>query len=121
MKFSGRHGITQSIAIQLDCAGGLMKGSVVSGAAESRLGGDWVDSVLLADADTEPCLWFDTPVDRAALRALVAEHQRTFADAGLVAGGTIALRLPPSLTFVAMLLAGWRIGAQVSLLDHRLT
>jgi acyl-coenzyme A synthetase/AMP-(fatty) acid ligase len=98
-----------------------MKGSVVSGVAESQLDGDWVDSVLLAGADTDTCLWFDAPVDRAALRALVDEHQRTFADAGLVAGGTIALRLPPSLTFVAMLLAGWRIGAQVSLLDHRLT
>lgn len=89
--------------------------------AQSQLDGGWVDSVLLTGADTDTCLVFDAPVDRAALRALVAEHQRRFADAGLVAGGTIALRLPPSLTFVAMLLAGWRIGAQVSLLDHRLT
>ncbi|HEX4721921.1 MAG TPA: class I adenylate-forming enzyme family protein [Pseudonocardiaceae bacterium] len=93
----------------------------MSGAAESQLVGDWVDSVLLAGADADTCLWLDGPVDRAALRALVDEHQRTFAKAGLVAGGTIALRLPPSLTFVAMLLAGWRTGAQVSLLDHRLT
>jgi acyl-coenzyme A synthetase/AMP-(fatty) acid ligase len=31
------------------------------------------------------------------------------------------LRLPPSLAYVANLLAGWRIGAQVILLDHRLT
>jgi len=88
---------------------------------ESQLDGDWVDSVLLAGDDTDTCLWFDGPIDRAALRALVAEHKRMFADAGLVAGGTIALRLPPSLAFVAALLAAWRTGAQVSLLDHRLT
>jgi len=97
-----------------------MKGSVVTD-AESQLDGDWVDSVLLAGADADACLWFDTAIDRAALRALVDDHQRTFAEAGLKAGGTIALRLPPSLTFVAMLLAAWRTGAQVSLLDHRLT
>ncbi|MBB5872599.1 acyl-coenzyme A synthetase/AMP-(fatty) acid ligase [Allocatelliglobosispora scoriae] len=31
------------------------------------------------------------------------------------------LQLPPSLAYVANLLAAWRIGAQVALLDHRLT
>ncbi|NUR93278.1 MAG: long-chain fatty acid--CoA ligase, partial [Nonomuraea sp.] len=35
--------------------------------------------------------------------------------------GTAALCLAPSLALVANLLAGWRIGAQVALLDHRLT
>lgn len=101
--------------------GSVETSSVLSGAAEPQLDGEWVDSVLLAGDDADPCLWFDTAIDRAALRALVDDHQRTFAEAGLKAGGTIALRLPPSLTFVAMLLAGWRTGAQVSLLDHRLT
>src|SRR5882762_10829785 len=96
-----------------------MKGSAVS--VGSQLATDWVDDVLLAGADSDTCLRFDRPVDRATLRTLVAEHQRSFTDAGLTGGGTIALRLPPSLTFVAMLLAAWRIGAQVSLLDHRLT
>jgi acyl-coenzyme A synthetase/AMP-(fatty) acid ligase len=96
-----------------------MKGSAVS--AGSQLATDWVDDVLLAGDDSDTCLRFDRPVDRATLRTLVAEHQQSFTDAGLTDGGTIALRLPPSLTFVAMLLAAWRIGAQVSLLDHRLT
>jgi acyl-coenzyme A synthetase/AMP-(fatty) acid ligase len=96
-----------------------MKGSAVS--AGSRLATDWVDDVLLAGDDSDTCLRFGRPVDRAALRAMVAEHQQMFTDAGLAEGGTIALRLPPSLTFVAMLLAAWRLGAQVSLLDHRLT
>jgi len=96
-----------------------MKGSAVS--TGSRLATDWVDDVLLAGDDSDTCLRFDRPVDRAALRALVAAHQQAFTNAGLTEGGTIALRLPPSLTFVAMLLAAWRLGAQVSLLDHRLT
>jgi len=96
-----------------------MKVTAVSAGAQLATG--WVDDVLLAGDDADTCLRFDRPIDRATLRALVAEHRRTFADAGLTDGGTIALRLPPSLTFVAMLLAAWRIGAQVSLLDHRLT
>ena len=58
---------------------------------------------------------------RDTLRKLVDEQQQRLADAGLARGGTVALRLPPSLTYVAMLLAAWRIGAQVSLVDHRLT
>ncbi|HEX5405119.1 MAG TPA: class I adenylate-forming enzyme family protein [Pseudonocardiaceae bacterium] len=98
-----------------------MKGSVVSGATESGPSHDWVGEVLLRGDDDEICLWFDRPVSRAALRAMVADHERDFTAAGLLPGGTIALRLPPSLTYVAMLLAAWRLGAQVSLLDHRLT
>ncbi|WP_225446953.1 class I adenylate-forming enzyme family protein [Streptacidiphilus sp. PB12-B1b] len=48
------------------------------------------------------------------------QHER-LAAAGLTAGGTVALRLPPSLGYVAALLAGWQLGAQVALLDYRLT
>jgi acyl-coenzyme A synthetase/AMP-(fatty) acid ligase len=98
-----------------------MKGSVVSGATEPRRSHDWVGDTLLRGADGEVCLRFDRPVDRATLRALVAGQERDFTAAGLLPGGTIALRLPPSLAFVVALLAAWRLGAQVSLLDHRLT
>ncbi|WP_018681761.1 class I adenylate-forming enzyme family protein [Actinokineospora enzanensis] len=80
-----------------------------------------VDDLLLAGQDDEVCLRFEDPVRRSALRALVAEREAELRAAGLVAGGTVALRLPPSLAYVGYLLAGWRIGAQVSLLDHRLT
>src|SRR5215470_19405923 len=82
---------------------------------------DWVDAVLLKGAGDEVCLIFDQPIDRDTLRGLVDEQQQRLAEIGLIRGGTVALRLPPSLTYVAMLLAAWRIGAQVSLVDHRLT
>ncbi|MFC5888056.1 fatty acid--CoA ligase family protein [Kitasatospora sp. CM 4170] len=62
-----------------------------------------------------------TPVDRDALRVLVGEQAERLAAAGLGPGGTAALRLPPSLGFVAALLACWQLRAQVALLDHRLT
>jgi acyl-coenzyme A synthetase/AMP-(fatty) acid ligase len=80
-----------------------------------------VDRVLLAGPDDEPCLRLGGPVRRGSLRARVQRAQEELAAAGLADGGTVALRLPPSLGFVVTLLAAWRTGAQVSLLDHRLT
>lgn len=81
---------------------------------------EWPDRALLAGPADEICLWMGGPVTRADLRARVdAEHGRLTA-AGLRPGGTATLHLPPSLAYVATLLAAWRAGAQVSLLDHRL-
>ncbi len=83
--------------------------------------GSWVDNYLLAGPDGDPCLWMDDPITRGALRRAVAGRAGELTGAGLRAGGTVALRLPPSLTYVVTLLAAWRTGAQVALLDHRLT
>src|SRR6185437_16729307 len=83
--------------------------------------GNWVDRELLAGPDDDVCLHLGTPLTRQELRQLVASQQERLTEAGLVAGGTAALHLPPSLGYVASLLAAWRIGAQVSLLDHRLS
>ena len=82
---------------------------------------EWVDEVLLAGPAGQVCLVLDAPVDRALLRALVAERRQALHAAGLRAGGSVALCLPPSLAFVTNLLAAWRIGARATLLDHRLT
>jgi acyl-coenzyme A synthetase/AMP-(fatty) acid ligase len=82
---------------------------------------DWVDEVLLAGAAGDICLYLSDAVSRAQLRELVAQRQRVLTDAGLRRGGSVALCLPPSLAFITNLLAAWRIGAQASLLDHRLT
>jgi 3-hydroxy-4-methylanthranilate adenylyltransferase len=93
----------------------------VSAAGYGRLEPGWVDEVLLAGAEDEVCLHLHEPITRAQLRGLVAERQRVLSGAGLRPGGSVALCLAPSLAFIANLLASWRIGAQASLLDHRLT
>jgi 3-hydroxy-4-methylanthranilate adenylyltransferase len=82
---------------------------------------DWIDKYLLAGPDDRVCLCFGEPVTRAALRELVLEQCTELAGAGLSAGGTVSVQLPPSLAYVVNVLAAWRLGAQVSLLDHRLT
>ncbi|MFD1045768.1 AMP-binding protein, partial [Kibdelosporangium lantanae] len=83
---------------------------------------EWIDDVLLRGADDDICLHLPTgPVSRSALRRLVGEKQETLSAADLRPGGCAALNLPSSLTYIANLLAVWRIGAQAVLLDHRLT
>ncbi len=93
----------------------------MAGGAYPLLQPEWVDEVLLAGTAGDVCLHLDEPVSRAELRRLVAERHRVLADAGLRRGGSVALCLAPSLAFIANLLASWQIGAQASLLDHRLT
>lgn len=90
-------------------------------ATAETTGPDWVDEVLLQGSDTEICMRLPEPLNRATLRGLVADRQRELTDAGLRAGGAAALRLPPSVAYVASLLAVWRAGGQALLLDHRLT
>jgi len=81
----------------------------------------WVDEILLAGPDTQLVFSGPVPVDRATLRRLVAERRAELAAGGLRPGGAAALRLPPSIGYVASLLATWQLGAQAILLDHRLT
>jgi acyl-coenzyme A synthetase/AMP-(fatty) acid ligase len=93
----------------------------VATGAYQQLEPEWVDEVLLAGAPGEVCLHLAEPITRAELRRLVAERHSALAGAGLRRGGSVALCLAPSLAFITNLLASWRIGAQASLLDHRLT
>ena len=98
-----------------------MRGSTATGTVASFwTAGQLADSLLAGDPAAD-CLTFGRPVDRAELRALVAEQAAALRTAGLAPGGAVALQMPPSLAFVAALLAGWSVDAQVSLLDHRLT
>jgi acyl-coenzyme A synthetase/AMP-(fatty) acid ligase len=80
-----------------------------------------VNESLLAGEGSKVCLQLGHPVTRGELRDMVAQQASRLSDAGLGPGGSLTLALPPSLAYVASLLAGWRLGAQVSLLDHRLT
>lgn len=89
--------------------------------SESQASPDWVDDVLLAGTGRDTCLFLGRPIDRAELRSLVGDTAGVLAAAGLARGGSVALALPPSLGYITHLLAAWRLGAQVALLDHRLT
>ena len=81
---------------------------------------DWVDEYLLG-GNNDDCIVLGEPLPRGALRTQVADRSAELRSAGLRPGGAISLRLPPSMAYVVNLLAAWRLGAQVSLLDHRLT
>ncbi|MEU1120482.1 MULTISPECIES: class I adenylate-forming enzyme family protein [unclassified Streptomyces] len=83
--------------------------------------GAWVDDILLQGEGRDVALQLGEAVSRAELRELVAAEQARFEAAGLTAGGVVAVRLPPSLSCIVAMLAGWRSGAQVALLDYRLT
>ncbi|HEX4091186.1 MAG TPA: class I adenylate-forming enzyme family protein [Trebonia sp.] len=93
----------------------------VTEGANPGLEPEWVDEMLLAGPAGDVCLHLGAPVSRGELRRLVADRHQALAGAGLRRGGSAALCLPPSLAFIATLLACWQIGAQASLLDHRLT
>ncbi|MEU6582355.1 fatty acid--CoA ligase family protein [Nocardia sp. NPDC046763] len=89
--------------------------------SKSTSGDDWADELLLAGPGHEICLTLDRDIDRDTLRAHVSAQQKTLMTAGLRPAGTVALHLPPSLAYIAALLAAWRIGAQAMVLDYRLT
>ena len=102
----------------------LMRGVALTGfpsAPPADVPQNWVELFLLAGQEQEQCVQFGATTHRGTLRALVSEQRARLAAAGLAPGGTLALRLPPSLAYVVALLAGWQQGAQVMLLDHRLT
>jgi len=88
--------------------------------ADSAADPDWVDEYLLG-GNNDDCIVLGEPLSRGRLRTQVADRAAELRSAGLRPGGAISLRLPPSVAYVVNLLAAWRLGAQVSLLDHRLT
>lgn len=85
------------------------------------MSGVWVDEFLLEGAHRTAALTLDEPLGAEELGACVDREQQRLTEAGLCAGGSVALRLPPSLAVIATMLAAWRIGAQVALIDYRLT
>lgn len=81
----------------------------------------WVDGLLLDGPGDTPCLHFGEAMTRGRLRELVVDVQRKLTDQGVVQGGSVAVCLPPSVALVTHLLACLRLGAQVTVIDPRLT
>jgi 3-hydroxy-4-methylanthranilate adenylyltransferase len=112
----------RSTSEPLDRFGGaVVSVQVPAPSPENPEGAGWVDEILLAGPDDQVCLHLGRPVTRAELRVDVRARQEALAGAGITAGGSVALRLPPSYAYIVNLLACLRIGAQAALLDHRLT
>lgn len=109
------------VVLGVRMGGSAVSGTVAAGRPSASWSGARLAELLLAGDAAEECLTFGRPVRRDELRRLVDDQAAALRTAGLDAGGVLALRLPPSLAFVAALLAGWSLDAQTVLLDHRLT
>src|SRR6476659_7455329 len=59
-------------------------------------------------------------LSRGELRDRVTKQAAVVAGYGIGPGSTVGLRTPPSFTQIEVLLALWRLGAQVMLFDFRL-
>ncbi|MDT3396392.1 fatty acid--CoA ligase family protein [Streptomyces sp. B1866] len=82
---------------------------------------DLVGRLLDAHPGATPCLvHHDGTHSRAEVRDAVSAEAAVFAGHGIGEGHTVMLRVPPSCTQFEALLALWRLGAQVMLVDHRL-
>jgi acyl-coenzyme A synthetase/AMP-(fatty) acid ligase len=79
-----------------------------------------VADLLSEHPDDLPYLIADHVVTHGELRDAVDQEAALFASSGVRAGSTVALQVPPSFTQIEVLLALWRLGAQVMLVDHRL-
>ncbi|MEU6927161.1 class I adenylate-forming enzyme family protein [Streptomyces sp. NPDC046631] len=79
---------------------------------------------LLSDRDHQGRTWAvhgQTEVSREALRAGVSRARGILEAHGVTAGSTVAVQVLPSFTLLWSLFALWTAGAQVMLLDPRLT
>ncbi len=82
---------------------------------------DLVAGLLAKGADDAPFLTHEHTVTRGALRAAVAATAEAFTASGVRRGSTVALQAPASFSQVEALLALWSLGAQVMLVEPRLT
>ncbi|WNZ12484.1 class I adenylate-forming enzyme family protein [Streptomyces sp. 11x1] len=96
-------------------------GELVAAAADEDGMGALVQRLFDARDDGLPYLTHQREtVTRGELRERVAKQAAVFAGYDIGPGSTVGLRTPPSFTQVEVLLALWRLGAQVMLFDFRL-
>ncbi|MER6535538.1 class I adenylate-forming enzyme family protein [Streptomyces sp. 900105755] len=80
-------------------------------------------AALLSDKERFDEVWAhgETVVPRARLQAETERTLGTLRAHGVRGGGTVAVQVPPSFTLLWSVFALWSAGAQVMLLDPRLT
>lgn len=89
----------------------------------ARSGSDsaWIETLLEAGrADAVALRLLQRSVTYQELRSEVGRRAERLRAEGIGPGSTVALQVAPSFTYIEILLALWRIGAQVCLFDYRL-
>jgi 3-hydroxy-4-methylanthranilate adenylyltransferase len=81
----------------------------------------WAQNLITGPDDEVLFHFRNRTTTRREFRRRVGESEQVFRALGLAAGSTVALQISPSYTTLHALIALWRCGAQVVLLDHRLT
>ncbi|WP_331446822.1 fatty acid--CoA ligase family protein [Streptomyces xanthochromogenes] len=81
----------------------------------------WGSHLLSRGADDELWAISSAPVTRGQLLAAVNDFGERFRKQGITDGSSVLLRMKPSFTYLQVLLALWSRGAQVVLVDFRLT
>jgi 3-hydroxy-4-methylanthranilate adenylyltransferase len=85
---------------------------------------DWVSRFVLT-RQVEPGggaavgLSYERDISYAEIGRHVDRWQAELAAAGIASGTTVAVRLAPSFTYIYLLLALWRLDAQITLIDFR--
>ncbi|MFL5345032.1 MAG: class I adenylate-forming enzyme family protein [Hyalangium sp.] len=88
--------------------------------AATRPESAWIDTLLEKGRDDAVCLQAQSRHTYRELRSGVQEWVERLRAEGIRPGSTVALQVPPSFTYIHLLLALWRSGAQVFLFDYRL-
>jgi len=82
---------------------------------------NWIDrEVLSIDSDT-PALACHSELTYLQAKHHVQQWTDTLVEHGVGAESTVAIQLAPSFTFIFLVLASWRLGAQLNLIDFRLS
>lgn len=86
----------------------------------SRPESAWLEPILKAGSSDAVCLQFQRRLTYQELRSGVDEWADRLWRQGIRPGSTVSLQVPPSFTYIHLLLALWRTGAQIYLFDYRL-
>lgn len=82
---------------------------------------EWTDRLIYEEDPNRVSLQFgESKIRYGELAARTAEWNDKLENRGILPGSIVALQLPASFTFIGLLLALWKRGCRVALLDYRL-
>ncbi|GAB1690774.1 class I adenylate-forming enzyme family protein [Krasilnikovia sp. M28-CT-15] len=82
----------------------------------------WSDGLIDSPSDATPAVLFPGgALTYQALRRSVRDWEKRLRETKVGERDAVAIQVPPSVTYLSLLLAVLRLGCQAQLLDHRLT